>query len=132
MAYPTIELREAMYETLREGVAGGTLELLSAANQVLAIFELTSTAGEVAVSGSDVVWTLEFEANETAGETAAGVGTNATKAQIKNAGGNVRITAMTVSHSSGSGDIKLINTSISAGQEASISSATITWPNPGA
>lgn len=130
MPYPSIEGREAMYEALRGTVEGGTLELLSASNQVLAIFELTSTAGAVATSGGDVVWTLAFEATEVQGEAAAGVGTTAAKAHIKNSDGEVAIAGFTVTHVSGNGDIKLINTSISENQSVTIDTAVISWPDP--
>src|SRR5690606_20351119 len=121
---------EAMYQAMKGTVEGGSLELLSAANQVLAVFELTSSAGAVAASGGDVVWTLAFEEDEVLGASAAGVGTTAARARIKNAGGAIRIAGFTVTHTTGTGDIKLINTSISENQAVRIDSAEIRWPNP--
>jgi hypothetical protein len=76
----------------KDAVVNGTLELMSAADAVLAIFTLNGTAGSV----TNAVWTLGFASTASTGEAAAGAGTNITKARIKNSGGTVRITGLTV------------------------------------
>lgn len=100
--------------------ADGTLELLSAGDVVLAIFELASDGGSVA----GAVWTIEFDADTVNGESAAGSGTVATKAQIKTSGGSAHLTGLTVG-TSGT-DVVLNNASIADGQEVTLTSATIT------
>lgn len=132
MAYPVIAGRVAMYNAERARCAGGTLEILSAANQVLAVFPLDGTAGTVVAAGEVAEWVLGFDEAETTGEAVAGAGTNMTTARIKNAGGQIEFVGFTVSLPAGSGDLKFINVSVTAGQPVSIASAVIRWPNPGA
>lgn len=119
---PSAAVWTALITTLRDEVAGGTLELLSAANQVLAIFTLSASAGTV----SGDVWTLTFVASEVLGETVAGDGTTSTKAQIKDGTSTVAIDGLTVGLPASSADIKLINVSISQGQAVEVTAATIT------
>ncbi|MHA6686350.1 hypothetical protein [Mesorhizobium sp. A556] len=119
---PSAAVRTALITKLRDLVASGTLELLSAANQVLAIFTLSASAGTV----SGDVWTLTFVASEVLGETVAGDGTTSTKAQIKDGSSTVAIDGLTVGLPASSADIKLINVSISQGQAVEITAATIT------
>jgi len=106
----------------RDYFANGTLELLSAANQVLAIFGLSEDGGEV--SGDE--WTLAFDATEIQGEAAAGTGTNAAKARLKTSGGAAHLTDLTVGLATDTPvrDVIMTNTSISAGQEVGVVSAT--------
>ena len=121
-----VATKAAMMTAMRDVVADGTIEILSAANQVLAIIGLSATGGSIA-SGSGAVWTLELDAGgETLGLAAAGVGTSASSARIKSAGGVVQET-LTVTLTGGGGDLQLVNLSISSGQKVIISSATITW-----
>jgi hypothetical protein len=122
MPAPTYDntVKAARMTATRDAVADGTLEILSAADAVLAIFTLTLAGGTV----SNAVWTLAFDSNSTTGEAAAGAGTTATKAQIKDSGGTARITGLSVG-TSGSA-INLDNTSIASGQTVTISSATFT------
>jgi hypothetical protein len=111
----------------RLDVVDGTLELLSAGDTVLAIFTLSATAGSV----TGAVWTLAFADadNTVSGEAGAGSGTAATKAQIKDDGGTVVISGLTVALSSA--DIILDNTSIAENQSVVLTSATITHaPDP--
>ena len=99
---------------------GGTLELLSAGDVVLAIFTLDTPAGSV----TNDVWTLAFTATTVQGEAGASGGVDATKAQIKTSGGTARITGLTVG-TSGT-DIVLDNNNIDQGQDVTLTSATIT------
>ncbi|PWE57667.1 hypothetical protein DEM27_00185 [Metarhizobium album] len=114
-------VKTARMTATRDSVANGTLEILSAANVVLATFGLDADGGSV----SGDVWSLELDAATVAGEDAAGAGTTATKGRIKNSGGTVRVTGLTVGDPASSADIKLINTSISDGQDVTINSAQI-------
>lgn len=98
----------------------GTLELLSAADAVLAVFAL----GDQIAAVSGAVWTVNFSTGSTTGEAAASGGVDATKAQIKTSGGTAEITTLTVG-TSGT-DIVLDNNNIDQGQTVTISSATIT------
>jgi hypothetical protein len=100
----------------RDQVANGTLEILTAADAVLATFGLDAVGGTI----SGAVWTLVFDASS----VTAGASGTAAKAQIKNSGGTALITGLTVG-TSGS-DINLNNTSINSGQTVTLSSATIT------
>lgn len=106
----------------RDYFANGTLELLSAADQVLAIFGLSADGGEV----DGATWTLEFDATEISGEAAALTGTNAAKARVKTAGGAAHLTGLTVGLAGSGADVIMTNTSISAGQEVGMISATFT------
>ena len=96
--------------------ANGSLEIMTSSDVLLATFGLDAAGGSV--SGS--VWTLIFD-SETV--SATGTGT-AAKAQIKTSGGSAHLTGLTVG--AGSGDINLDSVSITAGQEVTLSSATIT------
>ncbi len=103
----------------RDYFAGGTLEIMSAADVVLATFTLTGVGGSVATG----VWALAFTASTVAAGD-GGSGTAATKAQIKNSGGSAHITGLTVGTTGA--DINLNNTSIATGQSVTLSSASIT------
>lgn len=113
-------VKTARMTATRDAVANGTLELLSAGDVVLAIFGLSASGGTV--SGS--VWTLAFDAGTVTGESGASTGVNATKAQIKTSGGTAVITGLTVGTSGA--DINLDNVNISAGQDVTLSSLTLT------
>lgn len=112
----TTAAKTARITATRDYHANGTLEILTAADVVLATFGLDAAGGTIA----GAVWTLVFDASSV---TAGGTGT-AAKAQIKNSGGTVGISGLTVG-TSGS-DINLNNTSINSGQTVTLSSATIT------
>lgn len=112
----TTAVKTARITATRDYHANGTLEILTAADAVLATFGLDAAGGTIA----GAVWTLVFDASSV---TASGTGT-AAKAQIKNSGGTVGISGLTVG-TSGS-DINLNNTSINSGQTVTLSSATIT------
>lgn len=115
VAYTTA-VKTARITATRDYHANGTLEILTAADAVLATFGLDAAGGTIA----GAVWTLVFDASSV---TASGTGT-AAKAQIKNSGGTIGISGLTVG-TSGS-DINLNNTSINSGQTVTLSSATIT------
>lgn len=115
VTYNTAVKTERMTATM-DYFANGTLEILTAADAVLATFGLDAAGGSVA----GAVWTLVFDASTV---TATGTGT-AAKAQIKTSGGSAHITGLTVG-TSGS-DINLDSVSITTGQSVTLSSATIT------
>lgn len=121
---PSASVRTAILEALRGEVENGSLELLSAADQVLAIFGLDATAGSV----TGDVWTIAFDADTVQGETAAGVGTSAAKARFRDSSGNVDIDGLTVGLTGSGADIELVNVSITEGQDVTLTSATISYP----
>ena len=104
----------------RDAVANGTLEVQAADDTVLAIFGLSASGGSIV----DDVWTLAFDAGTVQGETGAGAGTDATKAQIKDSLAAVQISGLTVGE--GSEDIVFDNSNIADGQDVTLSSATVT------
>lgn len=109
-------VKTARITATRDHFANGTLEILTAADGVLATFGLDAAGGTI----SGAVWTLVFDASTVA---ASGSGT-AAKAQIKNSGSTANLTGLTVG-TSGS-DINLDSVSITSGQNVTLSSATIT------
>lgn len=109
-------IKTARMTATRDDVANGTLEILTAADALLATYGLDATSGTI----SGAVWTLVFDASTVA---ASGTGTPA-KAQIKTSGGVVKITGLTVG-TTGT-DIVLDSASITSGQNVTLSSATIT------
>lgn len=109
-------VKTARMTATRDHFADGTLEILNASSGVIATFGLSATGGTV----SGDVWTLAFDAST----VAASAGGTATSARIKNAGGTANLTGLTVG-TSGS-DINLDNTSVSTGQNITLSAATIT------
>lgn len=99
----------------RDYFANGTLEILTAADAVLATFGLSTGGGTVAGD----IWTITFDAST----VAAGAAGTAAKAQIKTAGGSAHLTGLTVGTTGA--DIIIDNTSIASGQNVTISAATI-------
>jgi hypothetical protein len=99
----------------RDYFANGTLEILTAADVLLATFGLSASGGTI----SGLVWTLTWDAT-TVAAVAAGT---ATKAQIKNAGAAAHLTGLTVG-TSGT-DIIIDNTVIAAGQNVTVGTSTI-------
>lgn len=114
-------VKTARMTATRDSVANGSLEMLSAANTVLAIFGLAPAAGTV----SNDIWTLELDDPDVNGEVAAGAGTNATKARIKDSGGTVRVSGLTVGLPGSGADFIMVNTSITSGQEVGPTSGSI-------
>ena len=111
--------KTARMTATRDEMANGTLELLAADDTVLAIFGLSATGGTISTD----TWTLVFDASTVQGESGAGAGTDATKAQIKDSGATARLTGLTVSTSGA--DINLDNVNIANGQDVELTSATI-------
>jgi hypothetical protein len=100
----------------RDYFANGTLEIMTSADAVLVTFGLDAAGGTV----SSGVWTLVFDAST----VAAGATGTAAKAQVKTSGGSAHLTGLTVGTSGQ--DINLNNTSITSGQNVTLSSATVT------
>lgn len=113
----TNAVKVARMTATRDFFVSGTLEIMTAGSLVLAVFTLTSPGGTVAGAG---VWTLAF----VAGTVAAVAAGTAAIAQLKNSGGTASLTGLTVGISGA--DINLNNLSITAGQNVTLTSATIT------
>lgn len=111
-------IKTARMTATRDAVANGTLELLTAADAVIATFGLDAAGGTV--TGND--WTLVF----VAATVAAGATGVLAKARIKNSGGTARVTGLTVGLSGSGADIIVDNTSANSGQNIQITSAKIT------
>lgn len=109
-------MKTARMTATRDTVADGTLEITTSADAVLATFGLSASGGTI----SGAVWTLVFDAST----VAASASGTAAKCRIKNSGGTVRISDLTVG-TSGT-DVVLDSTSITSGQNVTLSSATIT------
>src|SRR5688572_28508540 len=111
-------VKTARMTATRDHFADGTLDIQDSDNTVLAVFGLAASGGSI----SGAVWTLAFDAGTVA--AVAGAGTTATKAQVKNASGTANLTGLTVGTSGA--DINLDSTNITAGQNVTLSSGTIT------
>ena len=114
----------------RDAVAGGDVQILTAADGVLVTFPLSATGGTIGEVSGAIRWTFSFGAGSTASHTAAASGEGtAAKCRIRNSGGTVRVTGLTVG-TSGTGVI-IDNTSIATGQNVTLSSAYINHaPDP--
>ena len=112
-------VKTARITATRDYFANGTLEIQAADNTVLAIFGLEADGGDI----SGDTWTLVFDSATVTGEAGAGAGMNATKAQIKTAGGSAHLTGLTVGTSAA--DIILDNVNIASGQSVTLTSAAI-------
>jgi hypothetical protein len=98
---------------------------VSPAGTLLVEFALPNPAfGNAAVSGANAVATA---AAITAVTAAAGAPTNATWGRVINRNGEV-IFDGDVSNNAGAGDIKMSNISVTAGQDASVTSWTFSQP----
>jgi hypothetical protein len=104
----------------RDTVAAGDVQLLTSEDGVLVTFPLSASGGSV--SGNR--WTFSFGGGSTAGSTieATGAG-NAAKCRVRNSGGTVRITGLTVGTESAG--VIIDNVSIAIGQNVTLSSAYI-------
>ncbi|MDX5412763.1 MAG: hypothetical protein LPK02_06925 [Rhodobacterales bacterium] len=109
-----VAVKTARITATRDYFADGTLELLAGAT-VVATFGLSASGGTIAGD----TWTLTFDA----ATVAAGNAGNIDGAQIKNAGGSAHITGLTVG--TAGTDVIVDNTSVNAGQNITISSASI-------
>jgi hypothetical protein len=121
---PSSGLRTGILTLIRDAVDGGSLEILSAGNQVLASFPLEAPAGSV----TGDVWTIGIDEDEVAGEAAAGDGTQAAAARFKDSGGAVELSGLTVGLPASDADVKLVNLWISADQPVRIDGRTISFP----
>lgn len=110
-----VAVKTARMTATRDRFAGGSLEILTAADALLATFVLTGPGGSVATD----TWTLAF----VAGTVAAGATGTAAKAQIKTAGAAAEVTGLTVGLSAA--DIILDSLSFTAGQNITLSAAAL-------
>lgn len=102
---------------IRDRVANGTLEIgTSGMSTVVATFGLSASGGSIASQ----VWTLEFDASP----VQAGASGTVAAAQIKDSGGTVRVSGLTVGTSSA--DIVLDGLAVNSGQDVALTSATVT------
>ena len=108
-------VKTARITATRDHFANGTLEIMDAANVVLAVFGLDAAGGTIAGD----TWTLVFDAS-TVSAVASGT---ASKAQIKNSTGTANLTGLTVGVSGS--NINLDSVSITSGQNVSLTSATV-------
>jgi hypothetical protein len=114
-------VKTARMTAARDQVAGGSLEITTSADAVLVAFPLTTAGGSV--SGN--VWTIAYDS---ASEAATGAGA-AAKARIKDSGGTVRISGLTVGTSGA--DVTIDNVTIEIGQTVNAGASTITHaPDP--
>lgn len=107
--------RAARMTATRDACANGTLEILTAADAVLASIGLSPDAGTVAGG----IWTLAFDGPAIATDSGA-----AARAQIKDAGGAVVLSGLTVGTSGA--DVTISNTSITTGQTVTVDAFTVT------
>lgn len=109
---------QAVADKIDAGVGAGTLEIgTTAMGTVLATFQLVEPCGTV----SGTVLTLDFDPDIS--DTSADATGTAAAAQIKDGGGTVVISGLTVG-TSGT-DIVLDNTSITAGQTVTLTTGTL-------
>ena len=122
MTAPTYDTttKTARMTATRDTVADGTLEIRAANNAVLLSFDLTAAGGSV----SGAVWTLGFVDSTRPGLAAAGAGTNADHGVIKDTGGTIRISGLSVGTSGTA--IIIDSLSVAEGQNVTVSSATVT------
>lgn len=113
----SVALRNARATAARDACAGGDVQILDASEAVISTHELTGTGGTI----SDGVWTLAFE-SATVAATASGI---ATSARIRTSSGADAVTGLTVGDESSGADFKLQNVNINAGQEITLTAATI-------
>lgn len=115
-------IKTARMTATRDAVADGTLEILDAGGNVLAGLRLSATGGTV----SGDAWTLAFETATAPGSAAAGTGTDAVAARVKDSGGAVRITGLTVGLLDSGSDLEFDNVNIAEGQEVTLAGGTFT------
>jgi hypothetical protein len=97
--------------------ADGTLEIQASNDDLLAEFTLSATGGSV----TGDIWTSEYVSDTVAG-AAAGI---AAKAVMKNSGGTVRATGITVGDLASGLNIRLNNLNIALGQDVTLSTSSI-------
>ena len=104
-----------------QGASFGTLELQAANDDVLAIFTLPDPSGAVASQALTLDCTPPLS---TVGTAAAGAGTDATKARVKDSDGTVIISGLTAGEAAT--DIILDNSNIAEDQVVQLNSGVIT------
>ena len=110
-------VKTARMDATRQYFHGGTLQVLTSGNVLLAEFTLDSAAG--AVAGD--VWSLGF----VSGVTPAVASGTAAKAQILNSSNEAHLTGLTVGMT-GSADIVIASTLFIEGQDITLTTASIT------
>lgn len=108
---------QAVADLLDAGAGSAKLEVLDAADVLLAEFTLPEPCGTV----TGAVLTLDFDPDISDSANATGT---AAKAQIKDGSGVAQITGLVVGV--GSGEVQLDSVSITAGQTVTITAGTIT------
>lgn len=112
----TTAAKTARITATRDHFANGTLEILDVdGTTVIVTFGFSATGGTIATD----TWTIVFDAGTVA---AAETGT-ATTARIKTSGGTADMTGLSVGLAAS--DIIIDNTSVTSGQNVTVSSATI-------
>ena len=114
-------VKTARMTATRDHLAGGTLEIQAASDAVLAVFTIADPGGSV----SGDTWTIEYEDSATVGTSAASTGTNATKARVKDSGGTVKVSGLTVGAVDSGADIELDNVNIAEDQSVTLTTSTI-------
>lgn len=119
-------VKTARMQATADQFDSGTLEIQSAGGaSVLAIFPLGDQAAAVAADA----WTVNLTTATVTGETAAGGGTDAAVAVVKNSVGTTLISGLTVALTGA--DVNLDNINIANGQNVTLSSAVFTHaPDP--
>lgn len=115
----TTAVKTARITATRDYFANGTLEIQDGAGNPLVVFGLSVSGGTIAGD----TWTLVFDATTVA--ASAGSNTVATQAVIKNSGGTVGVSGLTVGVATGvpatEPDVTLNATAITTGQNVTIS-----------
>lgn len=116
-------LKQSRMQNVATAIVSGTLEL-GTANMaaVLAVFDLANPAATVNATG---LMTFQGTPLTTVGTAAAADGTAAVAARVKDSGGTVRISGLTVGAIGSGADIELDNVSIAEAQSVKINAATI-------
>lgn len=110
-------VKTARMTATRDEVSGGTLEVRTSADAVLVTYDLTAVGGTVTTD----TWTLAF-ANNTIAATGTG---DANNIVIKNSGGAVMISGLTVGLAGSGANAIMDNLSVTTSQQVTITSATI-------
>jgi hypothetical protein len=126
MTAPVYEsiIKEARMNATRLAAAGGSLQLLDAADAVLVTFPLSASAGSVGEVGGAMRWTMTFGAGSTGdnSQVATGAG-DAAKAIIRDSSNATIISGLTVGTSNAG--VIIDNVNIAVGQTVNLFSAYI-------
>jgi hypothetical protein len=122
MAAPIYDttVKTARMTATRDVFAGGDVQLLAANDDVLLTAPLSAAGGTV----SGATWTFQFgaesDATITVTASGGGTGTAATKARMRDSGGTVRLTGITVGLAGSGAGVIVGNTSIATGQSVTV------------